>query len=159
MTNLITEYNDHKITVSINGNKVIIGDNSFTINYGPPFQITDGNNNCVIIDDIIHLEGGVIRIELLNHTIDIKVENPFAMAMSDQVAKGKIVSPMAGIISNINVKAGDFVSKGATLLLISAMKMENKISSPIDGKITAVHVNTEDQVTSHQLLIEIEEDS
>ena len=158
MTNLITEYNNNIIPVSTKGNTVSFDGNRFTINYGPPIQITDQNNNNMIVDDVILLDRGIIRVELHNHTLDIKVENPFTLAMTDQADKGKIDSPMAGVISTINVKVNDIVSKGTTLLLISAMKMENKIIAPIDGKVLAIHVKTNDQVSSGQLLVEISED-
>jgi biotin carboxyl carrier protein len=45
---------------------------------------------------------------------------------------------MPGTILKVNVKVGDSVKKGDVLLLLEAMKMENEIMSPCDGKVVSV---------------------
>ena len=61
-----------------------------------------------------------------------------------------------GVIREIAVKQGDKVKKGDFLLILEAMKMKNRIFSPIDGKILAVFPDVEDKVAKNQLLIEFE---
>ncbi|MGM0216874.1 biotin/lipoyl-containing protein [Enterococcus sp. AZ109] len=71
-------------------------------------------------------------------------------------AKGsgkEIPAPMAGNILSINVKIGDTVSTGDTLVVLEAMKMENEIVSPIDGVVSEIMVETNQTVESGQLLI------
>ena len=48
------------------------------------------------------------------------------------------------------------VERGETLVIISAMKMENQISSPIRGKIISIEVSEEEQISAGQLLVKIE---
>ena len=50
----------------------------------------------------------------------------------------KINAPMPGTIVDIKVNVGDTVKKGQILLILEAMKMENEIMAPSDGKVTAV---------------------
>lgn len=58
-----------------------------------------------------------------------------------KVKKGvKIKSQMPGKILRINVKAGDTVKKGQSLLVMEAMKMENEIKSSQEGVIKEIKV-------------------
>lgn len=67
----------------------------------------------------------------------------------------KVNAPMPGSILKINVNTGDLVKKGQSLLILEAMKMENEIVAPADGKITAVKVTKGQTVNMAQPLIEM----
>jgi len=67
-----------------------------------------------------------------------------------------VLAFIPGTIGNINVKVGDTVKKGQTLLILEAMKMRNRVRAPIDGKIKKIYVNPNDIVTKNQLLVEYE---
>ena len=56
----------------------------------------------------------------------------------------------------INVKVGDQVKRGDTLVVMEAMKMENNINADKDGKITAINVNKGDSVLEGNDLVIIE---
>ena len=47
---------------------------------------------------------------------------------------GMVVSPMQGTIVKVSVKAGDRVNADQQICVLEAMKMENEITSPIDGR-------------------------
>ena len=47
---------------------------------------------------------------------------------------GAVVSPMAGAIKEVLVKLGDAIEAGQAVVVLDAMKMENKISSPSCGQ-------------------------
>jgi biotin carboxyl carrier protein len=49
-----------------------------------------------------------------------------------------VKSPMPGTILDVRVKAGDQVKAGQIMFILEAMKMENEITAPRDGVITAV---------------------
>ena len=57
-----------------------------------------------------------------------------------------ISSPMPGKVIKINIQVGDEVKKGDLLLIIEAMKMENKIISPKDAVIKEINVSLNDRV-------------
>jgi biotin carboxyl carrier protein len=60
---------------------------------------------------------------------------------AQKVKKGaKVKSQMPGKIVRVLVKAGDTVTRGQSLLVMEAMKMENEIKSPQDGVIKEVKV-------------------
>lgn len=56
------------------------------------------------------------------------------------VAGEAVKAPMPGNILDVKVKAGDSVTKGQTLVVLEAMKMENEIPAPHDGKVLQVIV-------------------
>ncbi len=60
---------------------------------------------------------------------------------------------MQGTILNINVKVGDNVHSGDNLLILEAMKLENEIKAPQDGKILSIAVNKGAAVNAGDLLI------
>lgn len=66
-----------------------------------------------------------------------------------------ISSPMPGTIVSVNVKAGQQIKKGDTLLILEAMKMENEIMAPHDASVAAVHVNKGDSVESGTPLVSL----
>lgn len=68
----------------------------------------------------------------------------------------EIVAPMPGAIVKLDVKKGQAVAEGETLLFLEAMKMENPIVTPVAGTVADILVNVGDQVATHQLLAMIE---
>lgn len=52
-------------------------------------------------------------------------------------AKGeKVLSPFPGMIKNILVADGAAVKKDQPIIVLEAMKMDNEITAPCDGKVT-----------------------
>jgi acetyl/propionyl-CoA carboxylase alpha subunit len=85
---------------------------------------------------------------------------PENMVRSDQESKmesGEITSPLHGKILNINVKENQFIKKGDLLLVIEAMKSENRILSPKDALVKKIAVNVGTQVTDRMPLLFLEE--
>jgi biotin carboxyl carrier protein len=67
-----------------------------------------------------------------------------------------IHAPMPGIIIDLEVKQGDEVKEGDSILILEAMKMENSIKCPKDGIVKSVHTQKGDAVEKGKLLIELE---
>jgi len=69
----------------------------------------------------------------------------------------ELVAPMPGMVRTINISEGDAVTKGQTLLLMEAMKMEIRVQAPRDGVVKKLLVKQGQTVEREQILIEIEE--
>ena len=70
---------------------------------------------------------------------------------------GKVVeAPMPGSIFKIQVKPGDEVTKGQSVIILEAMKMENNIASDYAGKVKRIFVKEGTPVQAGAKLIEIE---
>ncbi len=74
------------------------------------------------------------------------------------VSEGELLTQMPGKVVKILVKKGDKVSKGATVLVLEAMKMENEIKAPMDGTIKQVHVAEGQALENGVLMIELEKE-
>ena len=61
-----------------------------------------------------------------------------------------------GTVRKISVKEGEKVKKGDLLLILEAMKMKNRILSPLDGIIKKVNVKSGIIVPKNEILIELE---
>ena len=68
----------------------------------------------------------------------------------------ELVAPMPGQVRGVNVSEGETVTKGQTLLVLEAMKMEIRIQAPGDGKVKKLHVKPGQTVEREQILVEIE---
>ncbi len=70
-------------------------------------------------------------------------------------AAGELAAPMPGQVRAVNVSEGDTVTKGQTLMVLEAMKMEIRIQSPSDGTVNKLFVKQGQTVEREQMLIEI----
>ena len=68
-------------------------------------------------------------------------------------AGGTVVAPMPGTVLQVTVNTGDNVTKGQTLLVLEAMKMENEIMAPADGVVQEVNVTQGVSVNAGDILI------
>jgi 3-methylcrotonyl-CoA carboxylase alpha subunit len=84
------------------------------------------------------------------------VDAPLFPAPQDEAVKGGFMAPMPGKVVKVLVSEGVSVTKGQTLLVLEAMKMEQSTISPFDGKVASVLVREGDQVTAGQVLIVME---
>lgn len=91
----------------------------------------------------------------IGHHLDKLIEE-LGLETKEILRIDSLTSPMPGLIIEINVKPGDKVKEGETLLILKAMKMENAITSPIDATIKSVAVKADQTVDKNQLLIEFE---
>jgi len=64
-------------------------------------------------------------------------------------------SPIPGLIKKVNVKPGDAVAEGQTVVVLEAMKMENEITSPHAGKVQSVEIEAGQTVGAGVLLVKI----
>lgn len=70
-------------------------------------------------------------------------------------AAGDVTAPLQGTVLSIEVKPGDSVKAGQTLVVIEAMKMENEIVAPQDGTVAQVLAAKGASVNSGDALIVI----
>jgi len=112
----------------------------------------------------IDINGTNYKVELEQEVIKPKtpklVRSKVHTAKEDAQIKSKIgkllKAPLPGTIFKLNVKIGDTVNAGDTLLIMEAMKMENNIQSQLDGKVKSIMVKEGDAVLQDDILLELE---
>ncbi|MBQ9347963.1 MAG: acetyl-CoA carboxylase biotin carboxyl carrier protein subunit [Oscillibacter sp.] len=71
-------------------------------------------------------------------------------------AGAQITAPMPGTILAIHINVGDYVKKGQVLMVFEAMKMEQEIMCPVDGRVQSVNTSKGAAVESGTLLCVIQ---
>ena len=66
-----------------------------------------------------------------------------------------LASPMPGSVVTVEVAEGDAVTRGETLLVVEAMKMEHPVTAPVDGTVVELAVGVGDAVEAGQPLVTV----
>ncbi|MEQ2167861.1 hypothetical protein GOODEAATRI_008341 [Goodea atripinnis] len=98
---------------------------------------------------------GQLRSVLVKDTVAMK-EMKFHPKAQKSI-KGQVGAPMPGKVLEVKVKVGSKVEKGQPLCVLSAMKMETVVNSPMSGTVKAVHVEPDTSLEGDDLILEIEE--
>jgi 3-methylcrotonyl-CoA carboxylase alpha subunit len=69
---------------------------------------------------------------------------------------GGLEAPMPGKVIAVKVAPGDTVMKGDELLVVEAMKMENAVRAPREGRVKSVSAQVGDMVSPGVVLVELE---
>lgn len=104
-----------------------------------------------------------IRLNVQGFNFNVRVSEPLDQLVKElgflkahKHSVKEILSPMPGLVVNIFVQEGQFVSEGENLLSLEAMKMENIIKSPGEGQVKSILVLPSQAVDKNQMLIEFE---
>lgn len=95
------------------------------------------------------------------HAITLEDERERAAHAADRAHSkggGVLTAIMPGVVVELLVKPGDRVAKGAPLLILSAMKMQNEIGAPGDGVVKDVFVAAGQAVAGGAKLLSITAD-
>ncbi|MBE9488013.1 MAG: biotin/lipoyl-binding protein [Bacteroidetes bacterium] len=135
--------------------------------------IINGNEYMVAIKDtddekaVVTVNGAEYNVELekkIKKKAVQKVEQPTVSVNSAPVKKpvarptsggSGVTAPLPGVLLDVYVKEGDAVKAGQKVVLLEAMKMENVISSDVDGVVSKVNFNKGDSVLEGSVLIEM----
>jgi biotin carboxyl carrier protein len=64
-------------------------------------------------------------------------------------------APMPGLVVAVPVEEGQKVERGADLVILESMKMQNELKAPRDGTVAHVRVRPGDRVDQNQILISL----
>ncbi len=143
------------------GYRVTIGDRTLLADLGTagPYvrslRLADGTQYALMH----HRDGNRHQIGLSGAAYHVEIFDPLSLmrrrADDEMGGEGVIKALMPGRIVRVLVAKGDSVAKGAGLLVLEAMKMENEIQSPIDGVVDELFVEAGQTVEGGAELIHI----
>ena len=99
----------------------------------------------------VKVNGKLIALEKKYH-YDDAVSKISKYTKSDQKVN-QLLSPMPGLILEIQTTVGSEVKKDEPLMILEAMKMENVLCSPVDGIIEEIVVTPKQTVEKNSVLI------
>lgn len=118
-------------------------------NRRPFFLRIDGVLEEVLVEAVTEIlpsaEGRVLTRQAGLDSVRLKPSSP-----------GDVAAPMPGRVTAVLVGVGDAVTKGQTVLVVEAMKMETQIHAPVSGKVAAVLIAVGDAVNPDETLVRIE---
>jgi 3-methylcrotonyl-CoA carboxylase alpha subunit len=83
--------------------------------------------------------------------------DPLDVDVAAEDGTGALVAPMPGKIVQVLAEAGAQVSRGAPIVVLEAMKMEQTLAAPADAVIASINVAAGDQVEAGTALVIFEE--
>jgi biotin carboxyl carrier protein len=124
-------------------------------NYVRSLRLEDGTQ----VSLVQHAVGHVHEISLGGTIITVEIIDPLAAkrrGRDDELSSGGVVKAlMPGRVVRVLVSKGDTVRKGAGLLILEAMKMENEIQAPADGVVDELFVTAGQTVENGAELVHI----
>ncbi len=103
------------------------------------------------------------RVAIWRHRFDVTVLSEREWRLQKVAPKqasvgGKLVipAPMPGLVKLVVAAEGDEVASGQRLVVLEAMKMENDITSPREGRIASIHVQAGNIVEGGRPLVTLE---
>jgi biotin carboxyl carrier protein len=123
--------------------------------YVRSLRLDDGTQFSVVH----HSVGNTHEISLGSSSVTVEVIDPLAAKRrrrDDEMSSGGVVKAlMPGRVVRVLVNKGDAVRKGAGLLILEAMKMENEIQAPTDGTVDELFVEPGQTVEAGSDLVHI----
>jgi 3-methylcrotonyl-CoA carboxylase alpha subunit len=134
-----------------------IGDREFAFASSPRddggFDLTvDGMKSHVIAV----IEGHELYLRTRNGRFDLHWVDPFGGDDEEQVGEDKIVAPLPGTVVALLAEVGARLEKGAPILTLEVMKMEQTLRAPFGGVLKAIKCKVGDIVQEGVELAEIE---
>jgi geranyl-CoA carboxylase alpha subunit len=106
-----------------------------------------------------HIDGDDIVVDLDALTVRFSDRTYAPPATAAAGSDGKLRAPMDGRIVAINVAAGDSVTRGQTLIVLEAMKIQHQLKAALDAKIESVAVHEGQQVSNRTILVTMAADA
>ena len=97
------------------------------------------------------LNGQTRAVEVLDRSLNIEIIRNKKASEDNEIG-----APLQGSLSRILVKVGEEVEVNSPLFIIEAMKMESTITSPIKGKVKAIHLKPKSLVEQDDMVVELE---
>jgi 3-methylcrotonyl-CoA carboxylase alpha subunit len=102
------------------------------------------------------VEGHELYVRTRNGRFDLHWVDPFGGDDEEQVGEDRIVAPLPGTVVALLAKVGAKLEKGAPILTLEVMKMEQTLRAPFAGVLKAIKCKVGDIVGEGVELAEIE---
>ena len=106
-----------------------------------------------IVETPFHIGGDDIVVDLDALTVRFSDRTYAPPAAAAAGSDGKLRAPMDGRIVAIHVAAGDTVTRGQTLVVLEAMKIQHQLKAALDAKVKSVAVKEGQQVSNRTILV------
>jgi 3-methylcrotonyl-CoA carboxylase alpha subunit len=150
---------EHKVTLRYGSglSTIAIGEREFVFTTSP----ADGGGFNLTLDGVKSrvmavIEGHELYLRTRNGRFDLHWVDPFGGETEEQVGEDKIVAPLPGTVVALLAEEGATLEKGAAILTLEVMKMEQTLRAPFAGVLKKIKCKVGDIVGEGVELAEIE---
>jgi len=104
----------------------------------------------------VHEAGRRVYVQSATGEVMLEAVGRFPEVAEEPRARGSLTAPMNGTVALIHVEAGQPVTRGQTIAVVEAMKMEHRIRAEVDGVVSVICVETQDTVAEGDMIAVIE---
>jgi 3-methylcrotonyl-CoA carboxylase alpha subunit len=155
-TRVTLRLNDREFTADVDRGRVLVEGREFAVSLLP-----DGELRVDGVDGSRHgwlaIAGETRCVFIDGRTYEFEVQRPGARTKRGGTHHGSLSAPMPATVRRIDVKVGDGVQRGQTLILLEAMKMELPVRAAADGTVTSVNCREGELVQPGATLVELDE--
>jgi 3-methylcrotonyl-CoA carboxylase alpha subunit len=135
-----------------------IGEREFAFTTSP----ADGGGFDLVLDGtkshvVAVIEGHELYLRTRNGRFDLHWVDPFGGDDEEQAGEDKIVAPLPGTVVALLAEVGSTLEKGAPILTLEVMKMEQTLRAPFAGVLKVIKCKVGDIVQEGVELAEIEQ--
>jgi biotin carboxyl carrier protein len=104
-------------------------------------------------------DGQTYEIFIAGQRFEVHVEDEREKALAGiakavhETGEAMVRAPMPGLVLRVPVEPGADVTRGQTVVVLEAMKMENDLASPIVGKVKEIRVKQGQTVNQGDVLV------
>ncbi len=150
----VATHDDHRMTVASNGRERKV-----------EFHRIDNHRLALVVDGVridAFVAGQGSEREILIDGIVYQVRDADRQALAAAAGIGadqrprEVTPPMPSVVVKVLVEAGQQVTRGDGLVVVSAMKMETTLTAPFDGEVVRINVAAGDKVMPGDILVDLE---
>lgn len=130
---------------------LLVGDRSYDVYVHPVAETATGTSGVELVFEV-EIEGQPYRV----HVEDERTRKLATLAgPAREHGEAAVMAPMPGLVSNVMVEVGQDVTRGQTVVVLEAMKMENDLGAPRAGVVRSILVAKGQAVNQAQVLATI----
>jgi glutaconyl-CoA/methylmalonyl-CoA decarboxylase subunit gamma len=152
---------------------LVTGDHTATSRPSEQFSIVVGGGGeritAMLLDDgplpVFLIDGRPCEVvpeatgeyRIVGSRLQCRVGTGRAASRASATAADGLYAPMPGRVVKVSCREGDHVERGAALVVLEAMKMENELVAPMRGRVTKVLVTEGQAVEARAKLVALAE--
>ena len=129
--------------------KLLVNGKQFAVN------VLEASKNTILFE--IDNKNYFVEIDnSIDHSTNLKKSRANSKIRSKKtIAKStdRLLAEIPGLVASIKVNAGDKVKTGDTLIILEAMKMQNRVTAPKECQIKEVVVFEGQEISKGQILV------
>ncbi len=127
------------------------------------YHLINDRQSYKVVINAVELNGKQVQLEVNGTKYCVNIADAYdqlvqqmGLTTENTQKVREVRAPMPGLVLDIPIEVGQTVEKGAILLVLEAMKMENALQALGGGIVKTINIQKGQAVEKNQLLVEFE---